>query len=322
VIANKAFWRISDYWIAKFFSIPLIILGNFFISRYFTSGDQEFYRLVYHGLGDEALIEGFLYYTLRIQSKEILHYLVSWIGSHIGLDKDLYFALFSGLLAYIFLTYCEKQKTTVWIALLIVFTNFYFFVLYFAAERLKIAFIFFFLSILMLKEVKVFAFFGLLSFFSHVQMAILYIAMAFVKLVEPILIGRISKVSLLIAALISAPIYYLGDHIFIKFLFYSEAASEKGADEILRLLIFFCLSFMYSSDRRQVVLIFIPLAVSVMLIGGDRINMFGYFIFLFYGLRYRGGVNAGILLTSAYFAFASYQFIVNIFIRSNGFDFG
>jgi len=47
--------------------------------------------------------------------------------------------------------------------------------------------------------------------------------------------------------------------------------------------------------------------------------LYGYFVFLYYALPVNKGINAGVLVTSAYFINASYGFMVNIFQHGNGF---
>lgn len=64
---------------------------------------------------------------------------------------------------------------------------------------------------------------------------------------------------------------------------------------------------------------FIPLFMAVFLFGDERINILGYFIFLYYALFVRRGLNVGVLITSVYFAYASYGHLVRIFKYGNGF---
>jgi hypothetical protein len=48
------------------------------------------------------------------------------------------------------------------------------------------------------------------------------------------------------------------------------------------------------------------------LVGGDRVNLFGYFLFLFFALPVRKGFNFGVIATLVYFGFgwAQYAFWV------------
>ena len=66
-------------------------------------------------------------------------------------------------------------------------------------------------------------------------------------------------------------------------------------------------------------MIFFPLFIAVFLIGGERVNMIGYFVFLYYALPINKGFNFGVLLTSAYFLAASFGFTINIIEHGDGF---
>jgi len=273
-------------------------------------------------MADLNLVDGYLYYVARIQSMELVHYLFSWLGGHLAIEKNIFYALFNGLLAYLFLEYCNRNNVSVWIAVLVVLTNFYFFVLYFAAERLKIAFVFFFLSLVILNKRKLAFFSAFLSVLTHAQMAIIYSSMVFEKIFSPILNGKVKKSSLIISIALSIPIFLLFEHMSRKYLFYSAIAAEKGVTDLMRILMFFGVAFYYAQNKKESVLIFAPIIIAVLLVGGDRVNMMGYFIFLYYALKYNRGINWGVLISSAYFTFATFQFIGNILARANGFDFG
>jgi hypothetical protein len=79
------------------------------------------------------------------------------------------------------------------------------------------------------------------------------------------------------------------------------------------------LTLWYAKKKKEVVLIFIPLFVSVYLIGGERVNMMGYFVFLYYVLPIKKGFNMGILTTSAYFLYVTYMFMINVIEYGDGF---
>ncbi|TMO53626.1 hypothetical protein CWC18_21100, partial [Pseudoalteromonas aurantia] len=45
-------------------------------------------------------------------------------------------------------------------------------------------------------------------------------------------------------------------------------------------------------------------------LGDGRLNIFGYFIFMYYALQVNRGMNIGVLLTSAYYSYKTYGFYV------------
>ena len=79
------------------------------------------------------------------------------------------------------------------------------------------------------------------------------------------------------------------------------------------------MTLIYSRKKREIVFLYFPLFIAIFLIGGDRLNMFGYFIFLYYALQVNRGVNFGVIATSIYYLFKTYEFILNIFLYGEGF---
>lgn len=77
---------------------------------------------------------------------------------------------------------------------------------------------------------------------------------------------------------------------------------------------------MVHKNKLQVFLIFIPLFGAVYFLGGERVNMMGYFVFLFYALQHKRGFNLGILATSAYFLYVNIIFVDNIIKHGEGFN--
>ena len=61
------------------------------------------------------------------------------------------------------------------------------------------------------------------------------------------------------------------------------------------------------------------MVIAVFMVGGDRVNIFGYFAFLYYGLQIRRGWNFGVLATSLYFTYSSIGFLINVFQLGDGF---
>ena len=162
--------------------------------------------------------------------------------------------------------------------------------------------------------------FAALAVVSHAQVIIVYVSILFNYILKQLLklfhTGRISKSILFIIPVSFFVPLLVGKQIIYKFqLFYGE----RGLTELTRILAFLLLALWYSKQRRDTFIIFIPLIIAVFLVGGSRLNLFGYFIFLYYGLQFRGGWNFGVLATSAYYANHSIHFLVNIIQRGNGF---
>lgn len=55
------------------------------------------------------------------------------------------------------------------------------------------------------------------------------------------------------------------------------------------------------------------------ILGGSRLNMFAYFIFLKYGLVRGGGVNIAVSATTIYFMLKTVFFVTNVIRTGQGF---
>jgi len=262
-----------------------------------------------------------------LDSKEVVHFFLSWLATNQGIDKDLFIAFSNAVLAFAAVGLMRKMKVSVWIMAVLLLTNFYFYVLYFAGERLKFGFVFLFLSLLYMKRFYIFA---LLSIFSHVQVIILYGSILFKvlfrqtvnRIIKLFSKGKIKKKSLIIISLLPIILFLiysaLSGHLESKFQHYHGIAGHGVAD-LVRIFAFFILTLWYAKNKEEVTLIFIPLFISVYLIGGERINMMGYFVFLYYALPVNKGFNVGVLTTSVYYLYITYIFMVKVIEYGDGF---
>ncbi|MCY1308533.1 hypothetical protein D9M70_585480 [compost metagenome] len=124
-------------------------------------------------------------------------------------------------------------------------------------------------------------------------------------------IGKVSRVFLVVIILLLLPVSLISGQLISKFNSYYEGF--RGVEELARVFAFLLLALYYAGKKTEVLLIFTPLIVTVMLVGGDRVNVLAYFVFLYYALSVRGGVNFGVLLTGLYFAAGSFEYVSNIF---------
>lgn len=295
----------------------------FFISLYigsqYTGGDQEFYRKVYAVLPTLGVVEGYQFFKVNLTSAEPGYYIIAWLFSRV-LEKDIFVAIANTILAFVCMKIFLKWKASVYIASLIVLTNFYLYVLFFAAERLKFSFIFLAIAIIYVNH-KRFYLFSALSLTAHAQTFILYMALLFdyfvVELKRVFALGRIKKPFLISCIGVFILLGFMYNQLETKF--YSHVNENFDIMDTLRLSLFLLLAAFYSRKKLETVSLFIPLYVVAMIIGGDRVNLYGYFIFLYYALPINKGINMGILGTSIYFIFKNYMFIDNIFKFGNGF---
>lgn len=312
--------KILSYVVAKPLTAILVFIFSLVICPYYINGDQIVYIKLYEGLRNLNLREGFIFYMSNIDSKEFGHFFLSWLGSNWHIEKDLFIAISNASLAYFALSLFQKWKVSVIIAVMLVTTNFYFLGLYFAAERLKFGVIFLVLSIIYINKIKRFYVFTFLSIISHIQMLGIYIPIFFNVFVKQLLkIFRTRKIAqyiLFIFPIIFIPILLMIDQILSKI---QSSLDVKELAELVKILLFFLLAFWYSKNKIEPVILFLPIIFAVFLLGGHRLNMLGYFIFLYYALPFKGGLNVGVLATSVYFAYSSIGFIANIIEYGHGF---
>lgn len=290
-----------------------VFVFSLLIDPYYTGGDPSLYRKVYEELVGVNLVDGYILYSINLDSKEFVHFLLSWLASNIGIERDFFNAVSSAILAYVAMLVFYERKASIFIAALIVLTNLYFILLYTTTERLKIGMIFFCLSLLYRdKSIRFYAF-VFLATISHTQILILYLSMflyKFYRELPKLLFKReVPKELLLIILLFSIPLVLVSEQISSKFTSYYAV---RDLTDLVRIVLFFTLSLWYSRNKIEPIIVFSPLVIAIFFLGGERLNMFGYFIFLYYALPVRKGFNVGILLALAYFLFSSVDFITGI----------
>ncbi len=299
--------------------VVLVFLLSLIINPYYTGGDQVHYRAVYEKLPELGIIEGFTFYSSALSSVEFVHFLLSWLASRI-VEKDLFIALANAALAYATILIFIKWRVSQWITALFLFSNFYWLALYFSAERLKFGVLFMLFSMIYIGRGKAFYLLTFIALISHIQLVLIYASLLFrfisKKLLRFFTTGFISKSMFWVIFFSFIPVIVMSDQLVTKFYAYFKIHNPF---DLLRIFIFFGLTLWYSRNRFETTLIFIPIIISVLLVGGDRVNMLGYFVFLYYALPINRGLNVGVFATTLYYMFSSFHFLVNIFAYGNGF---
>lgn len=304
----------------------IAFIYSFYINQYALVGDQEHYRAVYEYIKGKDLLHSYIYYNIHLDSKEIVHFILSWVFSNIGVEKDVFISLCNALLVYIFLKLAVSQGGSLALCFILVITSFYFNVLFFSAERLKFGILFllvFYLSV----DRKYKNVFAILSIISHMQMVILYFsklfpkfAMSIVRFVKYLFFPK----SLLVLLLVSIAVFGIFyDHISHKLIYYLNHQGYSGLMGFLKLIALMLLTI-FSTNRKagEVILVFIPLVFAASFIGSERIFILGYFSFLYFSVGYKSGFNAGFLLLMGYTTIKGFYFIVTLIEHGNGFYVG
>lgn len=296
------------------FVISIIILPLY------TGGDQVHYRGFYAVLPSFGVLDGFDYYRSMLGSSEPIYFVVVYIFSGF-LDKDILMSLLNSVLGYFLVLWLLKKKVSLVVVSLLLF-NFYLLVLFFSAERLKLGLIFLIMSVVFSGAYRhLFAGFALLS---HVQTIILVASRILGVLtnhVPPLFRGRL-RIGLawsVGAFLLSvAVLYMMSDHVAAKYEYYSQYSG--GAEHLLKPMIFAISTLFYAkSNKVEAIFAHAPIVVAAFLIGGERVVIFSYFVFMFYALQVRRGMNFGVWLFSLYFLIKGVVFIGDIVVYGNGF---
>lgn len=286
---------------------------TFFIDPYYTGGDASAYRTVYDNIGNLEFFTAFAYYSSTLNSTEVIHFLLTWLCSSLNIDRVFFTASLSAALSFLLVELSRREKASLAIASLVLLTSFYFILLYTTTERLKVAMIFFTLSILNKNRSSLFYLFTFISSISHVQILILYSAMLFSripKVVEGIIRrGKIPKASIIVAAISLGTLILMREQLYSKFEVYFN---EGNIFEAAYLLPFLFFVLWHTRDKLKITLIFTPLMLSAAFLGYGRINIFAYFVFLYYVLPVNRGFNFFILITTLYFSYSSAIFISRI----------
>ena len=319
--------KFSHSSLVLFFVSVGIFLFSLFFGPLYVASDQINYRGAYDIVYGLNLIQANIAYKVHLNA-EIVHFLVVWTASNLGFEKDFTMAVFNSLLAYLIMRLCLQWRVSIYVAMAIVFTNFYLIVLYFAAERLKFGFIFLMLSLLYSSNPKTSATFAVTAVLSHAQQIIIYVSIIFSSVMTSVLftlktyrVGVRSLWLLIGLVIIGLAIFnVLGDLILYKFKYYNAAVDGNILSNIWKSLAFFVLTLQYSTDRFKITCIFCMLFLATLFVGPERVNMISYVFFMFYALQYRRGVNAGVVLTSFYFGVKSIYFILDVIQTGQGFS--
>ena len=302
----------------------LVFFGSLVLAGFYTESDQAAYHRAYNILPGMGWETGQLAYESAVSSAERVHYIVSLLGSTLEIDKDLLMSVCNGILAAYSMKLFLAWGADIRIAAAIVATNFYVFVLYFSAERLKFGFLFLVLAFLSTgKPVRMFVF-SFMSVWSHFSMFIIYLGAWLSGFLAKAEMGEWRWRSIwlkfaLPGALIAVGLGFKSDYLLWKLNTYFAARDTFVFTSLVPILMLFGFSCLYAKRLSGPLLNFMPVIVGVAILGGSRMNMLGYFIFLYYGLRANGGLNAGVLATLVYLAYKGFAFVSNIIVHGHGF---
>lgn len=300
----------------------IVFVLSMIVSPFYIYGDQEFYRLVYDVIPHLNFADAAYFYQRTLSSNEMVHFsLVYFLGGL--MSKELMMSVLNFLLAFASFRLLVALGAYKSIAVFIVLTNFYLWILYMHAERLKVACILMFFAWVMFDKRFRFVVLSALGLLAHVSTIIILISTLLVYArdeIKQFFTGlRLNKVFFVAVPLMAVVLVVSLTQLYSKFLAYTEDADMMTAGQALRMLVFFGMSLLYAKKKSNVVIVYAFLMSMVVLFSGDRINMFGYLVFLFFSVHHRGGFNVGVLLTSLYFMTTTFGMVDRIVEYGNAF---
>jgi hypothetical protein len=307
---NKKLWFLA-YIIFGILGLVLSLI----ISEYHIVGDQLHYLNAYTLIEGLNIYDAFQLYQSIIFTGEFIHFFIVWIFSNMHIEKDIVMSVSNVILLLAFLKILQLNKYPLWLASLIVF-NPYILALFFTLERNKFAFIFLFFYLIY--SVR---FLLILSILTHSSGLLLIIPKFFYSisskiqlkiLIKKIDLIRILKFIFFASFVISVLYLLLYSHIYDKFFLYNQSTrvEYEVAPYFLSLIFFITL---YSSNDKYIVLtVFIFLIAIYYILGGDRVNMFGYFAFLYFSNPKNLFFQFFCTLLSIFLLHRSYIYIDNI----------
>ncbi|MCZ2486948.1 hypothetical protein [Aquirufa antheringensis] len=297
-----------------------VFIVSIILSQFYTEGDQYIYNNAYDSIKGQSLLEGFINYKFNINTDEPMHFLIIWFFSNLGFPKYLLMALSNVLLISILYRIFLRWNVHLFIFGTIVIFNFYLYVLFFAAERLKFGFIFFLFSYYYFGATIKKYLYLVFSFLSHVQILIF----PFIFLTSN-LNNFFSFKKVLVVVFIGLPFclgigYYMFDHLLVKYIAYSDLASNKNIFlNTWQVFLFMTLTMLYTNKWVKIFFIFFIIAIFSAFLGPERITMIAFIYFMYYGLQINRGINFGVLFSSFYYSIKTAIFVYNIIFFNNGF---
>ena len=304
-----------------FISVSIFFISTALLER-FIFGDLFYYRYLYAELPGVGLVDLLSNSVEQISRIEPLSALILWFGAYLGIERNIYISFLNILLVFFLYLFLRKSRVQIHIIALCL-TNFYLLVLLTSAERLKIAFIFIFLSLVVRSRLRIVALVA--SFFCHIQAILFLPSLLLLKFLprraifsRRIYLNRRNLFYFLMVFLFV--VFYIllfSSEIYFKLQTYLGLRLEIAS--FYKLFILHSLLVFLSKSKFKSVMILMPFYPLILFLGDERINMMAFLIFsysLVLEQNFRGYIVSFLLL---YFSFKSMLFLINILEFGNGF---
>lgn len=296
--------------------MSFVLLGNY------INGDQKLYHNFYNLIQDVPFSEVGPIALSTISSAEPLSWLVLWVGSTSGIDKNIWISFLNVILIvgiYILL----RKHDARWFVFVLMLTNFYILVLMTGAERLKIAYILLVWAFVL--EGKWRFLLALLSPLAHLQSFILLFSAGSAYMSNEVrrvsLTGKLLKKKFLL--------FFMSFCFFaVIFVFLQNGIMRKATSyysgniyltDLFNVGLLLVIGLLVSRDKLRMILALLPLAVAITFLGGERVNMIAISVFIGLLMFERRLSHPLVLLMLIYFSTKSIPFILNIYRNGSGF---
>lgn len=303
--------------------IPLFYGLSMLLLISYTLGDQVDYWRFYEALSSASATDVMLLARLHVSSAEPITAYVLWLGASFGIEKNTFISVLNVILLFGIFLLMRKHKAP-WYVQLLIFSNFYVIVLMTGAERLKIAYIL--LVYAALVPGKLGMALALASPFAHLQSFILLGGLTASKasddlrsILARMRMGKRALGFVVVLAPIAGLVFVtLQEAIMIKATMYMARAG--GISELFQVAFLAGVAFFVVTDRVRMGLMLIAMMVAIFLLGGMRVNMVAFSLFV-YLVMIEGRLQHPLVLTLlGYLSLKSVFFVKNIFTNGNGFS--
>ncbi len=322
ILRDKKYYLNDNLFV--FFLAAIVFFISLYFSPYYYAGDQVAYTKYYNAVAGHNVLDAYFLQIKYLSSYEPLYAVSVWVFSHF-MGKDTFDSMLNFFLCYSAVSVLFHLGASKRLIVLFVLANFYILVLYFAADRLKLSFILFFLGMDAFYHKKEVHGYSLLLFsvLAHLQILLFFASVMSVLLARSLLkiatkfVVNVKELVLMMSFIIFSLLVsiFFHEHIVNKLGFYLS----NSITEVFKPGVFLVLSLFSPAKNYYIVASFIPLLFAAFIVSGDRVVMMAYLLFVFYAMSGKGVSRRLIWVTTLYFTYKSYFFIHNIVLFGNGF---
>lgn len=319
--------RVKPSSIVYLFAGFVFFYVSYFLISAYTYGDQVSYRAFYEALGNATYNDVMRLARNYVSSGEPLSSYVLWFGAWLGLDKDIYVSLLNTILLFSLTLFLVRNKVNA-IIIILLLTNFYVIVLLTGAERLKIAYIMFFLACLARGKARwiLVGLSPLAHFQSLIFLPALYLYRYAGEMFSVVYRFKVRQVffsaSLLFTVFFSIFIYLFWENVKEKLDAYINTSFDIFS--LFQVSVLALATLILFQRKASALVMFAYLSFVVLLLGGDRVNMIAfsltvYFLVVEENLTRIKFDHLPFLAVLVYLSYKTIDFVYNIISYGNGF---